>query len=62
MSVFSPTALKDGGVNFNNGVKTSRPPAARCEPQLQHVSTVKIPKGMTAAPFLKVKVIQKHHI
>ncbi|XP_044022222.1 protein FAM216A [Siniperca chuatsi] len=47
----SKMALKDASVNFSNGLKINRPPAARCEPQ--HVTTVQIPKTMTAAPFLK---------
>ncbi|XP_078133703.1 protein FAM216A [Sander vitreus] len=49
----SKMALKDAGVNFNNGLKFNRLPAARCEPQLQHVTTIQIPKTITAAPFLK---------
>ncbi|XP_073338819.1 protein FAM216A [Pagrus major] len=40
-------------MNFNNGLKTSRSAAVRSEPQLQHMTTIKIPKTMTAAPFLK---------
>ncbi|XP_041809915.1 protein FAM216A [Chelmon rostratus] len=40
-------------MNFNNGLKINRLPAARRDPQLQHVTTVQIPKTMTAAPFLK---------
>ncbi|XP_029317005.1 protein FAM216A [Cottoperca gobio] len=42
-------AKMDAGVNVNNGLKIHRP--ARCE--AQHVTTVEIPKTMTAAPFLK---------
>ncbi|XP_074517135.1 protein FAM216A isoform X1 [Sebastes fasciatus] len=49
----SKMAFKDPGVNFNSGFKINRPPAARCEPQLQHVTTIQIPKTITAAPFLK---------
>ncbi|XP_039641334.1 uncharacterized protein LOC120548888 [Perca fluviatilis] len=51
----SKMALKDAGVYFNNGLKFNRLPAARCEPttQLQHVTTIQIPKTITAAPFLK---------
>ncbi|XP_051241359.1 protein FAM216A [Dicentrarchus labrax] len=43
----------DANVNFNNGWKINRSPAARCEAQLQHLTTIQIPKTITAAPFLK---------
>lgn len=45
------TALKD--VNFNRSLKINKPPAVKSEPQLLHLTTVQIPKAMTAAPFLK---------
>ncbi|CAK6980984.1 family with sequence similarity 216 member A [Scomber scombrus] len=43
---------KMAGVNIKNGTKIYKQPAARCEPQLQHATTIPIPKTMTAAPFL----------
>ncbi|XP_038585155.1 uncharacterized protein LOC119910561 [Micropterus salmoides] len=49
----SKMALKDASVNFSNGLKINRAPAARGEPHLQHVTTIQIPKTMTTAPFLK---------
>ncbi len=47
------TSLRDA----SNGLKTNRPPAVRGEPQLEHETTIKIPKTMTAAPFLRVKLL-----
>lgn len=59
LSVFS---LVTASMNFNNGLKINRLPAARRDPQLQHVTTVQIPKTMTAAPFLKVQLyVSSHH-
>uniref|UniRef100_A0A4W6ECW5 Uncharacterized protein n=1 Tax=Lates calcarifer TaxID=8187 RepID=A0A4W6ECW5_LATCA len=37
----------------DSGLKINRAPAARKEPQLQHLTPIQIPKAMTAAPFLK---------
>ncbi|KAK1891380.1 Protein FAM216A [Dissostichus eleginoides] len=49
----SKMALKDPNVNLNNGVKINRPAIARCDSQQQHVTTIKIPKSLTAGPHLK---------
>ncbi|KAM8736934.1 protein FAM216A isoform 1-T2 [Acanthopagrus schlegelii] len=49
----SKDALNDANMNSNSGLKTSRPAAVRSEPELQHVTTITIPKTMTGAPFLK---------
>ncbi|KAL3049480.1 hypothetical protein OYC64_008852 [Pagothenia borchgrevinki] len=49
----SKMALKDPNVNLNNGLKINRPAIARCDSQHQHVTTIKIPKSLTAGPHLK---------
>ncbi|KAL7379829.1 hypothetical protein ABVT39_006637 [Epinephelus coioides] len=45
--------VTDAGVNFNNGLRMNRAAAERCEPQLQHGTTIQIPKTMSTGPFLQ---------
>ncbi|XP_042244695.1 family with sequence similarity 216 member A [Thunnus maccoyii] len=51
-SGMNESKMVTAAVNFKNGLKIYRQPAARCEPQLQHTTTIPIPKTMTTAPFL----------
>nr|XP_046268355.1 protein FAM216A-like isoform X2 [Scatophagus argus] len=53
MAVVKESRHRHASINFSNGLNIARPPATRCEPQLQHVTTVRIPQSVTAAPFLK---------
>nr|XP_033499395.1 protein FAM216A [Epinephelus lanceolatus] len=49
----SKMAVTDASVNFNSGLRMNRAAAERCEPQLQHGTTIQIPKTMSTGPFLQ---------